>query len=179
MEHVLTECNKPGQCKIWALAQTLWKLCTDHDWITPSLGLILSYGLARMFDAHNKIDKPLMQFFQILTSESAYLIWKLRCETPLSNADLSATQGEIHNRWVHTINEQLTIDHMLSSTQKLGPRTLSHHLLVSTWCGALLNEDSLPKNWLTKRDIKVLVGIEPMRRTLPNSNHTNDPLNPS
>ena len=83
---------------------------------------------------------------------------------------------EIQNCWVHTLNERLTLDHLQSVAWSLNKKAMPLSLLTHTWKGALLNEETLPENWLTKRDIEVLVGIEPVKRPLPDPTQLDEPL---
>lgn len=166
MDDILTQCTKPGQLIAWNLARTLWEKKTSLPWLNPSLGLILGCGLVRLQcpGDHNRL---LDRFYCILVSETAFFIWKLRCETLLSKNDTPATATEIHNRWVHTLNERLTLDRLLTNMQTAGHRAVHPKLFAQTWHGALLDEDHLPEDWITKRETKVLVGIEPIRGTPP------------
>ncbi|KAJ3871990.1 hypothetical protein F5051DRAFT_304189, partial [Lentinula edodes] len=47
LEHILTECNCPGQDLIWRLGQELWKN-KRSAWVKPNFGIILGYGLANV-----------------------------------------------------------------------------------------------------------------------------------
>ena len=148
MEHILTQCKKPGQQVAWNLAQTLWGKRTSTPWPNPSIGLIFGCGLVRL--AGN--DKPLSRFYCILLSETAHFIWKLRCETLVSRNDAPASNMEIHNCWVHTINERLALDRLMATTHMLSCKSVSPNLFAHTWCGTLLHEEKLPEDWITKRE---------------------------
>ena len=89
MEHILTQCREPTAHLIWSYARKLW----PHDnipWPTINLGTILGCGSItlksenRPEDTHgrheNKTLKGPTRLLQIILSESAYLIWTLRCE---------------------------------------------------------------------------------------------------
>jgi len=78
MEHILLECDAPGRTQIWKLANKLWKMRSNQP-LPSSYGSILGCGIA----VHTKNGKPdtgLNRLFRIIMSESAHLIWKLRCE---------------------------------------------------------------------------------------------------
>jgi ribonuclease HI len=116
MEHILLDCTAPGQAAVWHLAKTLWTL-KGKEWPTVSFGTILSCGSTKILrDEYNKWDNRL---FRILVSESAYFIWKLRCERRISMGDSPEAQHtghEIHNRWLHVINSKLTMERLLMDT---------------------------------------------------------------
>lgn len=50
MEHILTECEIPGQKEIWDLAQTLWSGKHVHWPQIKNIGLITGCGLADFKD---------------------------------------------------------------------------------------------------------------------------------
>jgi hypothetical protein len=68
-----------------------------------------------MADFKTKEGKPQQgknRLYRILMSESAFLIWKLRCErriTKEDNPEKFHSETEIHNRWVATINSRLNL----------------------------------------------------------------------
>lgn len=94
---------------------------------------------------------------RILLSESAHLIWKLRCERLIQNANVAFSEVEIRNRWVNAINRRLDTDRLMTH-QKYESKALDATKVQRTWSGVLRNEDSLPSGgWL--RTSGVLVGI--------------------
>ncbi|KAJ7882339.1 hypothetical protein B0H13DRAFT_1573459, partial [Mycena leptocephala] len=65
---------------------------------------------------------------------------------------------EVHNRWVKIMNERLEIDINLTNRSKYGKQhALSPALVLDTWRRTLLDEGTLPADWL--REPGVLVGI--------------------
>lgn len=72
----------------------LWTQRHDEPF-EPSLGNALGCGLANFTTE----EKPLTgknRLYKILVSESAFLIWKLRCERAIG--DKTHSETEIHNR---------------------------------------------------------------------------------
>ncbi|KAJ7441168.1 hypothetical protein B0H11DRAFT_2204861 [Mycena galericulata] len=80
------------------------------------------------------------------------------CERVIGHDGVPASEQEIHNRWLHAINERIEID-----------RNLTNHLkfVLETWKGVIKDEDKLPDDWL--RGPEVLVGIAPKRSLRPPS----------
>ncbi|KAJ7676571.1 hypothetical protein DFH06DRAFT_976497, partial [Mycena polygramma] len=110
MEHILLECNAPGQSTVWKLCEELWNK-KHGQFPTLKIGTILGCGIAEFKDRKGVIDKETGRLFKILISESAYLIWLLRCERVISRRNDPAkyhTEVEIHNRWLRCINNRLT-----------------------------------------------------------------------
>ncbi|KAJ7226178.1 hypothetical protein C8J57DRAFT_1093494, partial [Mycena rebaudengoi] len=155
LEHILLECSAAGQQQIWQLAEKIWKL-RYPCWPKLSWGLLLGCGLARFRSPKGKPIIAKNRFFTILVSTSMHLIWKLRNERILQTFTI-ATNTEIHNRWASLMNSTLKRDQLLSSQVRFGSLAIKKQLVLNTWSGVLLDEDSLPDNWINTKG--VLVGI--------------------
>ncbi|KAG1814854.1 hypothetical protein DFJ58DRAFT_644036, partial [Suillus subalutaceus] len=94
------------------------------------------------------------RLLRILISESAYLIWVLRCECVIQG--VTQTDKQIMRRWTKTIDNRLQLDRMLASKTKRN--TKFTNLIQSTWEKIISQENHLPHNWATS--LKVLVGIK-------------------
>jgi hypothetical protein len=165
MKHILAECLYPGQTEVWALARSLWEL-KGQKWPYLSIGLLV--GLARVSfpdpDKPGKLSRGLGRLFKILVSESAYLIWLLRCERVIEHQNTrTATTNEIQNRWLAAINARLQIDRLMTNRYRYKGRALPAQIIRDTWSGILKNEGSLPDGWEKERGPGVLVGIEPIK----------------
>ncbi|KAE9392449.1 hypothetical protein BT96DRAFT_1057036 [Gymnopus androsaceus JB14] len=146
MEHILLECEAHGQAKIWELT----------EWIAPDFGTILSCGLLKVKDPEGKYMQGDSRLYRILISESAHLIWKLRCNRVI-NGKADFLETEIENRWWRTIQSRLKLDCLLTSN-KFGKGSLSKRLVEKTWEEVLAGKDNLPDCWI--REDGVLVGIQ-------------------
>ncbi|GLB44704.1 putative RNA-DNA hybrid ribonuclease activity [Lyophyllum shimeji] len=81
MEHILTDCETPGQKEVWEEAKRLWSRKREGDWFEPSLGVILGSPLAAFKDeGGNKLAGD-TRLYRILMAESAYLIWKMSSQS--------------------------------------------------------------------------------------------------
>lgn len=162
LDHILSECEAPGQQQIWSLAKKLWKK-KNKKWPRPSLGAVLSSPIAPYKNAKGKPKTGDARLYRILMTESAYLIWKLRCERVIGGAENpnrpQATPQEVGARWLQTINERLRTDCLMTNTSKYGKKALNKTLVERTWEGTLRNEDNLPPDW-SRGKAEVLVGIE-------------------
>ncbi|KAK7461033.1 hypothetical protein VKT23_008961 [Stygiomarasmius scandens] len=167
MTHILTGCESPGQEVIWNLVGELWARKTSTpEWEHPGLGVIMGAGLVQLTTRTGKRKSGEERLWRILISESAYLIWKLRCERVIQNENTPFSQTEVKNRWTYMINERLQLDRRMTSW-KYGKKSLSPGLVEATWKGLLKAEGLLPHDWVTNTG--VLVGIESdlRRRTGP------------
>ncbi|KAJ7239144.1 hypothetical protein C8J57DRAFT_1086539, partial [Mycena rebaudengoi] len=85
----------------------------------------------------------------ILMTESAHLIWKLRCESVIGNDGVAPTINKVHNRRLHMINERIKIDISLTSELKYGKEySLASFPVLDTWKWTLKDEEGLPENWI-------------------------------
>ncbi|KDQ31790.1 hypothetical protein PLEOSDRAFT_1034649 [Pleurotus ostreatus PC15] len=159
MSHILSRCETPGQEQIWELAKELWTK-TGRKWTRPWIGNIVACALTKTTQKEEKRDPGGDRLWRILVSESAYLIWKLRCERVIQNDNTPFTTQEVNNRWVATINARLDLDREMTN-ESLGKNKIRTKAVLQTWKGALDGEENLPRNW-TKLN-GVLVGIKPRR----------------
>ena len=116
MGHILTECREQTTQMVWRMAEDLWPH-RSIPWPKITLGTILGCGSINLQpdrqrrtnqQRHNTTACGPTRLLQIILSESAYLIWVLRCEQVIQGKPLH--EGEIQARWHRAINERLTID---------------------------------------------------------------------
>ncbi|KAJ6574216.1 hypothetical protein B0H19DRAFT_1208185 [Mycena capillaripes] len=138
LEHILLECECPGQKLIWKAAETLW-LEKEPKWPEVTLGTILGSGLADFRDERGKMKRGTQRLYRIMMSESAYQIWRLRNDRVIERDGEPASDEEIMNKWKFAINQRLQMDKLLANRPRLGAPT-----------------GSLPTDWL--REPRVLVG---------------------
>ncbi|KAL4255818.1 hypothetical protein AB1N83_014347 [Pleurotus pulmonarius] len=157
MEHILTKCETPGQREIWNLAGRMWQQKTG-SWRQPWIGDILGCG-TRQAGKNDKQDKTgEARLWKILISESAHLIWKLRCERVISNENRPFTSREVENKWVHAMNERLDLDKKLTH-ERYKSKSKKKRTVLNTWRRVLSGEDSLPRDWTTISGVLVGIGL--------------------
>jgi hypothetical protein len=148
MEHILLQCTAPGQQEIWNLARQLWEL-KKKSWPRIHYGTILGCSLVTMTDdVYKRGDNRL---FHILVSESAHLIWKLRCERWITHNDSPVgqhTPAEIHNRWLQIITDK----------RHYGTKALRTKTVLDTWDEVLWDRTHLPNNWIQHTGVLVSIG---------------------
>jgi hypothetical protein len=110
MEHIMTGCSTRAREKIWQLAEAAWP--HNHlPWPEIMLGTILgcrsitSPQEPTQGEGENQQQRHnyrgAMRLLQILISESAYLIWVLRCERVIQLQTHS--EIKIKKRWLQAI----------------------------------------------------------------------------
>ena len=174
MEHILTECTNPTRTTIWNAAKQLWP--SKHgNWPTISIGLILGCGainIPHVPDENNPNDKAVentkrgaSRLLRIIISESAYLIWTLRCERVIQ--DKIHTPENISKRWHNSLLKRLQLDRAIASTSRRDGKFAA--TVKSTWQDIISEyNNNLQQNWVTA--LEVLVGI-----TLPRPRSTDLP----
>ncbi|KAJ7601415.1 hypothetical protein B0H17DRAFT_969783, partial [Mycena rosella] len=159
LEHILLKCKRPGQAQIWALAKDLW-LRKHTSWPELSIGGALGCGLAAFTDEKGRALPGTSRFYRILISESIFIIWKIRNESVISKGGEPLPTNMIHNKWVHSINQRLLFDRILTNHAKYGKQnSINKSLVLQTWSATLLDEEDLPDDWI--KEPRVLVGTEP------------------
>ncbi|KAJ7178149.1 ribonuclease H-like protein [Mycena filopes] len=163
MEHVLIECDAPGREKLWSLAKELWEK-TGYGWPEMNYGSIFARGLVDIRDEKGRRDEGAIRLFRILVTETAHLVWKLRCTRVIDRGgDPSRyfSEVELHNKWLFCINSRLKIDTLLTDSRTYRSRALNVKLVQNTWQGVLKDNQNLPDIWV--RQSGFLVGIPPLR----------------
>jgi hypothetical protein len=88
---------------------------------------------------------------RILITESAHLIWVIRCERVIQGRN--HTDREIATRWLHIINRRLTEDKIIMT--KIKHDTAAEQLVKHTWEDVLKTQGELPSRWLHQREFLV------------------------
>ncbi|KAH9913114.1 uncharacterized protein B0H18DRAFT_888860 [Fomitopsis serialis] len=130
-------------------------------WQQPNIHEILGIGLRAWTEpTSGKEDIGVTRLWRILGSESAYMVWKLRCERTIGHSDQDGWEHSartVRNKWVHSINARLILDRAMTH-KRFGRSALSQDVALKTWRGTLENEEDLTDDWIKTR---VLVGIAP------------------
>ncbi|PPR01210.1 hypothetical protein CVT24_006120 [Panaeolus cyanescens] len=154
----MTNLEHRGQNLIWELAQELLKAAGINK-RRPSLGDILSAGVPQIHKRGGATDRAKSRLYTIVITESAHLIWKLRCEWRIGRAEdpqKRHTNAEIRGKWYRALNTRLKLDCLQTNTFRYGNKSISKKLVKDTWKGTLEGENDLPDDWVRS---EVLVGI--------------------
>jgi len=162
MSHILIHCHSRPTRLIWKLTREAWPH-TNMPWPETDLGMILGCGCLSVSQAiANQRQIPdqnpksaylrgASRLLKILISESAFLIWALRCERVIQ--EKNHNNQEIQLRWLHVINLRLTEDKIATSKIK---RNKGFTILVSnTWEKVLSKENDILNNWINMREVLV------------------------
>ncbi|KAJ8454688.1 hypothetical protein ONZ51_g12889 [Trametes cubensis] len=101
MKHILTECGATGQALLWRLARDLLVRKGVPAPEAPTQGLYIGAALVSV-EVDEKPDPGKTRLAKIVLTETAYLIWKLRCERVIEWQDDEGRQHseqKVAARW--------------------------------------------------------------------------------
>ena len=163
LEHIITECNSTERKTVWEETNKLWSKRYNEE-ITITEGTVLGGGIAKFKKQNNKPDTTKNRLYRILITESAHLIWVLRCERRIENEDEPSkhhTANAVRNRWYKKINERMQIDCLLTNTYLYERKALNPRKVHKTWEQCTTSTEALHREWC--RHPGVLVGKTPVR----------------
>ena len=164
LDHILTSCTTDPVNTIWPLARETWPHAPEL-WPRPNIGLILGCGNLTTPEEENPSEsddddenaqrrsdkKGMDRLLQIMVSESAHLIWVLRCERVIN--EQTHTIEEIRARWFKALNARLTDDKITATKIKRGKTSIQ--LVKSTWTKVLQKYSAIPRDWIYHREVLV------------------------
>ncbi|KAF8131988.1 hypothetical protein EV363DRAFT_1164639, partial [Boletus edulis] len=156
LEHILTECTTEENDTIWNLVRQAWPDPTNN-WSKPTLGTIIGCGSLAPTHDETGVSSPQQRgaarLKRILLSESAYLLWTMRCDRVIG--DHTLTRTATITRWKNAIASRLDIDRRLARSKW---KHYTKSRVLHTWSPAIPHPESLPRDWIT--NLEVLVGIK-------------------
>ncbi|EJD33807.1 hypothetical protein AURDEDRAFT_76679 [Auricularia subglabra TFB-10046 SS5] len=129
MEHILTQCPDSGQETMWRLTAGLLK--TKLITFDVNYGLILGCCSARI-----RGSAVADRLFKIAVSETAFLIWKIRCTHRIehdSDPGHRLPEAELAARWEKAMELRLHQDLALTKYKNLRGRRPQNWVAQSTW----------------------------------------------
>ena len=160
-DHIVTECGSTEKETVREQANGLWRRKYDED-LPLSVGAVLGGGIANFRGRSGKPDTARNRLYRILITESAHLIWVLRCERKITNGD---NPGNYHsaeaviNRWYTEINERMQIDCLMTSIHLYERKALKTKVVYDTWTKCSTNTEDLRRH----PGVLILVGMTPGR----------------
>ena len=162
-DHIMSECESVERRTVWRMANQLWGRRHPED-LHISEGAILGRGLASFKKDNSDLDSAKSRLYKILITESAHLIWVLRCERRIANGDIPGnyhTEKAVENRWLRKMNERLQIDCLLTNRFLYERKALKTKKVYYTWAKCSMNTSNTHQEWC--RNPGVLVGMESRR----------------
>ncbi|KZV82321.1 hypothetical protein EXIGLDRAFT_576561, partial [Exidia glandulosa HHB12029] len=135
MQHILFECTDPARETIWQLAEDSLEKKID-SYPEVDLGTVWGCSAAVFEDEEKEAAAGKARAFRIIVSESAFLIWKIRCERRIQHEDdvnWTLSQEEIINRWRAVINMRISTDRLLTNKSRHKRGALGTQTVLHTW----------------------------------------------
>ncbi|EJD38460.1 hypothetical protein AURDEDRAFT_25537, partial [Auricularia subglabra TFB-10046 SS5] len=134
IEHILLHCTSSGQSTIWPLV----RIFLHHRKVdfTPSLGAILGCASRACEGSWGPRSVSVERSYRIVVSESAFMIWKIRCEKRIGHAEDPEWQlpaEAIKKKWNKMLSVRYFRDLKLTNKKRYGRRALDEHLVRWTW----------------------------------------------
>ncbi|KAL7280190.1 hypothetical protein ACG7TL_006609 [Trametes sanguinea] len=151
MNHILFDCSATGRQLSWTLLTSLWSRTGDKE-ITPTWGTVMGAQSVVIKDEHGTRQPTKEARWAVLATETAFLVWKMRCERVIQREGEQFTAQEATNRWWSTIRDRQKLD-MSAANGYLGKRALCRQEMMKLWEPLLVNGK------IREVDDGVLVGI--------------------
>lgn len=149
LEHIVTECDSTERRVVWERANNLWKRRYDES-LPMSEGAVLGAGLANFEKSDGKPDSARNWLYRILMTESAHLVWVLRCERRITNGDNPSNyhaEDTVKNRWYRRINERMQINCLLTNKYLYERKALKTRKVYDTWAKCSTNTEDVHRDW--------------------------------
>ena len=147
--HIISECVSVEREIVWKQTKELWKR-RYNDELPTSEGAVLGGGLANFKKEDGKPDTAKNRLYRILITESAHLIWVLRCERRIKNGDNPQdyhTEEAVKARWWGKINERMQIDCLLTNEYLYERKAQKTKKVYNTWAKCSTSEEDLHREW--------------------------------
>lgn len=149
LEHILCECLAPGQRAAWALARGILARKSVR---LPKVSLGIALG-GHTFTALDEKGDPLhgaTRLARIVLTETAYLIWVLRCDRVVGGRESlpgALEEAFVEHRWMMALNKRLSNECVLVSKRVAGKWAVPAPTVLATWEKTLQDERNLPPDW--------------------------------
>ncbi|KAI0089041.1 hypothetical protein BDY19DRAFT_889612, partial [Irpex rosettiformis] len=141
MHHILLECTAPGRQTIWNLATREIRRKTGKE-TEINLGTIMGANLIKILDKEGQDILHQSRLQQIIITESAYLIWKIRCERVIEKGTDQGnwhSEREISERWRAMLRRRMSFDFAMTHPKLPKSKRLDPALVKETWSNVRMN----------------------------------------
>ncbi|EPS96543.1 hypothetical protein FOMPIDRAFT_1130233 [Fomitopsis schrenkii] len=155
MEHILVHCTAYGRLKVWEMAESLWARKglpwhgVDCQWED-----ILGAGANADFIEGDATPKAVARLWRILITESAHLVWRLRCARVIGHgedADWQHSPKAVETMWLRVINSRLRQD-VTATHSRFGRQALHPKLVADMWKGVVQLDTAPLAEWVKRVD---------------------------
>ncbi|EJD36957.1 hypothetical protein AURDEDRAFT_73721 [Auricularia subglabra TFB-10046 SS5] len=158
MEHVLMECPDSRQEVIWDTVREFF--ARKRIDVEINVGTIMGCATMRLAGFWGARGLGVERAFRIVVSESAFLVWKIRCEKRIQHAedpDWQLPEEAARERWTAVIKKRMAQDKTLSDKKRFRKQYVANWLVEDTWLD--LRNPANYNRYRIPRVPGVLVGI--------------------
>ncbi|KAI0667424.1 ribonuclease H-like protein [Trametes maxima] len=149
MEHIITTCRAKCVKTAWAMCRALLE---KKGSVMPelSMGIIMGAPAIRRRNLEDMESPGITRITRMCITETAYLVWVLRCERVVGTERNGREHGveETRSRWLAVINKRLQMDQAMTRGWIAGNKRILALKVLETWSGLLEDESNLKKNWI-------------------------------
>ncbi|KAL7282742.1 hypothetical protein ACG7TL_004216 [Trametes sanguinea] len=131
MNHILFTCRANGALTVWNCMEAAWR-ATGKAWPGVSWGTVIGAPSVSICDLGGKRSAPAEARWTILALESAYLVWKLRCERVIQQEGAEQSCSEVVNRWRAALARRREMDYGMTS-KSLAAKALTKAWVDGVW----------------------------------------------
>ena len=164
LEHILLTCGAVSVRTAWGLVRAL---ATKRKVVLPriNLGVILAGACFSVEQITDSPPRGLDRLMRIAITETAYLIWTLRCERVIARDGTRESEHppqEVTAKWYAAMLKRQTLDAAMTS-RRYGKKALDRKMVIDTWHGETEGDDGGGEDKYALTDIQlarkgVLVG---------------------
>ncbi|KAJ8455816.1 hypothetical protein ONZ51_g12320 [Trametes cubensis] len=126
MQHVLASCGAPGQDLLWKLSKAILQKRQIRVPDNITAAFVIGSPVCEVKDEDGELKTGDTRLLRIVMTETAYLIWKLRCERVIEwENNREHTAREIENRWAATLNARISHDQAMTNIRLVGKRAIA------------------------------------------------------
>ena len=135
MDHILFSCTIEEREQIWEMAEKLYELPmkanTRLSWTVPSEALLRGLSSLKLRNTNGKYNKQATERYELIVSETAWLLWKCRNERVICQKEIQPSQ--IKGRWVAEMNSRIKIEYVKILKSKEEDKTNSIKSFKERW----------------------------------------------
>ncbi|KAI0334323.1 ribonuclease H-like protein [Cubamyces sp. BRFM 1775] len=157
MRHILTECRATGQALLWRLVRDILAKRDVRMPERPNLGLYTGAALLSV-EEDEKPNPGKTRLAKIVLTETAYLIWKLRCERVIewqNEENKQHSERAIIAKWRAALNAKLQQDVLYTRKTVAGKKVMSEEIVEATWEGLLNTTRGGVSEWINSTGVLV------------------------
>ncbi|KAL7277489.1 hypothetical protein ACG7TL_008410 [Trametes sanguinea] len=131
IQHILLECQATERTMGWELLRVLWERSGEQP-IHPTWGTTVGAPSIVLKDEAGARRSSVEARWMILATETAYFVWKMRCERVIQNQGVEFSAQEVATRWLAAVEGRMKMD-LCAAREYLGKRAPKRDAVEAVW----------------------------------------------